>query len=89
MEIKATLSIETTTLSAQLHASGDTQLNASFNASVTAGDSFSLGHALGWDSQGRLAVQVATSAEADNTLPITAAAVQTELGNITVLLGTI
>ena len=42
-----------------------------------------------WDSQGRLAVQVADEAEADNTLPITAAAVHTELGNIEILLQTI
>ena len=37
----------------------------------------------------RIAVQVAEEAEADNTLPITAAAVYAELGNIEVLLGTI
>ena len=49
----------------------------------------SLGHALMWDKQGRLAVQVANEAEKDNTLPITAAAVHTELGNIEILLQTI
>ncbi len=65
------------------------QLNASFNTTVAAGGSFALGHALTWDDQGRLSVQVAEEAEADNTLPITAAAVHTELGNIAVLLGTI
>ena len=42
-----------------------------------------------WDKQGRLAVQVADEAEEGNTLPITAAAVYAELGNIEVLLGTI
>ena len=42
-----------------------------------------------WDRQGRLSVQVAEEAESDNTLPITAAAVYAELGNIEVLLGTI
>ena len=36
-----------------------------------------------------IGVQVADEAEADNTLPITAAAVYVELGNIEVLLGTI
>ena len=41
-----------------------------------------------WDSQGRLAVEVAEEASLDNTLPITAAAVQTTLGNIGVLLKT-
>ena len=56
---------------------------------LKAGGSFALGHALTWDDQGRLSVQVAEEAEADNTLPITAAAVHTELGNIAVLLGTI
>lgn len=40
-------------------------------------------------SRDGLAVQVADEAEADNTLPITAAAVYAELGNIEVLLGTI
>ena len=38
---------------------------------------------------GRLAVEVATEANADNTLPITSAAVQTAIGNIDVLLQTI
>ena len=42
-----------------------------------------------WDGDGRLAVEVASSAETDNTLPITSAAVQTALGNIDVLLKTI
>ena len=56
---------------------------------VQASGDFSLGHALMWDKQGRLAVQVADEAEADNTLPITAAAVHTELGNIEILLQTI
>lgn len=77
------------TIRATLH-TGQDRLNASFNATLHAnsGD-LTLGHALFWDERGRLAVQVATSAEADNTLPITAAAVQTEIGNIEVLLGTI
>lgn len=35
---------------------------------------------------GRLSVDVANDAEADNTRPITAAAVYTELGNIDILL---
>ncbi len=71
--------------------SSNVTIPASLNAQVTsaATGNLKLGHALTWDEQGRLAVQVAESAEADNTLPITAAAVQTELGNISVLLGTI
>ncbi len=73
---------------ATLH-TGQDRLNANFNATLHASSDLSLGHALFFDERGRLAVQVATSAEADNTLPITAAAVQTEIGNIEVLLGTI
>ena len=75
-------------ISAKLHTE-DERLHADFQATVQVGGSFSLGHALMWDRQGRLAVQVAEEAESDNTLPITAAAVYVELGNIEVLLGTI
>ena len=75
-------------IDAKLHAD-NVQLAAKFGVSVRVGGSFALGHALMWDSQGRLAVQVADAAEADNTLPITAAAVHTELGNIEILLQTI
>lgn len=72
-------------------ASNSETLNASINAQVTAvdGSNLRLGNALKWDSQGRLAVEVAEEASLDNTLPITAAAVQTTLGNIGVLLQTI
>ena len=63
--------------------------DAHLRETVQVGGGLSLGHALMWDKQGRLAVQVADEAEADNTLPITAAAVYAELGNIEVLLGTI
>ena len=72
-------------------ASNSETLNASMNAQVTAvdGSNLKLGNALKWDSQGRLAVEVAEEASLDNTLPITAAAVQTTLGNIGVLLQTI
>ena len=73
-------------ISAKLHTE-DERLHADFHATVQVGGDFSLGHALMWDKQGRLAVQVAD--EADNTLPITAAAVYAKLGNIEVLLGTI
>lgn len=48
-----------------------------------------LGHALGYDGDGKLAVQVANEVEEDNTLPITAAAVHTTVGNIEILLSTI
>ena len=73
-------------ISAKLHTE-DERLHADFHATVQVGGGLSLGHALMWDKQGRLAVQVAEEAEADNTLPITAAAVYAELGNIEVLLG--
>ena len=75
-------------ISAKLHTE-DERLHADFHATVQVGGGLSLGHALMWDKQGRLAVQVAEEAEAYNTLPITAAAVYAELGNIEVLLGTI
>lgn len=67
----------------------DVTLQASLNAQVHTSSNITLGHALLWDSQGRLAVDVANDAEADNTRPITAAAVFTEIGNIDVLLQTI
>lgn len=88
MRIKATLHDENLLLKVAL-SSANEQLAAKLGVSVHVGGSFSLGHALMWDSQGRLAVQVADAAEADNTLPITAAAVHTELGNIEILLQTI
>lgn len=40
-------------------------------------------------NEGKLSVQVADEAEQDNTLPITSAAVYTQIGNIEVLLSTI
>lgn len=71
--------------------SSNTTLRASMNAQVTTVDSsdLKLGHALKWDELGRLAVEVADDASLDNTLPITAAAVQTAIGNIDILLQTI
>ena len=88
MRIGARLHDENLCLKASL-SSENKRLAASLNVSVQASGDFSLGHALMWDKQRRLAVQVADEAEADNTLPITAAAVYTELGNIEVLLSTI
>ena len=88
MRIHATLHAENLLLKVAL-SSANEQLAAKLGVSIRVGGSFSLGHALMWDEQGRLAVQVADTAEADNTLPITAAAVHTELGNIEILLQTI
>ena len=88
MKIHARLHDENLCLKASLSSENES-IAASLNVSVQASGDFSLGHALMWDKQGRLAVQVADEAEADNTLPLTAAAVYTELGNIEVLLGTI
>lgn len=48
-----------------------------------------LGHALYYDGDGRLSVDVANDAEEDNTLPISSAAVGSIVGNIEVLLRTI
>lgn len=42
-----------------------------------------------YDENGQLSVKTADAAQADNTLPITSAAVHTTVGNIEVLLGTI
>lgn len=88
MRINAALRTELMRLNTALSIE-DVRLNATFHATVQAGGSFALGHALTWDDQGRLSVQVAEEAEANNALPITAAAVHTELGNIAVILGTI
>lgn len=76
------------TLKAHL-STGDANLNAVLGNEVHVSSDLRLGHALMWDALGRLAVDVATGAEADNTRPITAAAVYSELGNIDVLLRTI
>lgn len=88
MRVHATLHAENLLLKTAL-SSANEQIAAKLGVSIRVGGSFSLGHALTWDEQGRLAVQVADTAEADNTLPITAAAVHTELGNIEILLQTI
>lgn len=88
MKMDAKFSADKVQLAAAL-SSANEQLSAKLGVSVHVDGSFSLGHALMWDEQGRLAVQVADAAEADNTLPITAAAVHTELGNIEILLQTI
>lgn len=48
-----------------------------------------VGHALSITRDGVLSVECATEIEGDNTLPVTSAAVHTELGNIAVLLSTI
>ena len=65
------------------------QMNVQVHAAGFELEELPLGHALKWDDRGRLAVEVATEATEDNTLPITSAAVQTALGNIDVLLQTI
>lgn len=67
------------------------KLNAEIHVETTQTEitGLTLGHALVWDAAGRLAVDVADEPEADNTRPITSAAVQTALGNIDVLLKTI
>ena len=48
-----------------------------------------VGHGLKIDEAGVLSVNTADKPEADNTLPITSAAVDASIGNIAVLLGTI
>ena len=48
-----------------------------------------VGENLSITQTGRLSVLTANDAEHDNTLPITSAAVYTEIGNINVLLATI
>lgn len=48
-----------------------------------------VGHALSITRDGVLSVECANEIEGDNTLPVTSAAVHTELGNIAVLLSTI
>ena len=48
-------------INAKLHTENE-RLHADFHATVQVGGGFSLGHALMWDKQGRLAVQVADEA---------------------------
>ena len=58
--------------------------------SGSGGGGYVIGHGLKLDPDtNTLSVNVANSVEADNTLPITSAAVQATVGNIEVLLGTI
>ena len=54
------------------------------------GGSYNIGHGLLLDrSSNTLSVDTVDDFEGDNTLPITAAAVQNTVGNIEILLGTI
>ena len=55
----------------------------------TGGETITLGHALYYDENGRLSVQMSDEPEMDNTLPISSAAVHTTVGNIEILLKTI
>ena len=50
---------------------------------------YSLDNTLSLSLEGKLSVNTAGDAQQDNTLPITSAAVYTELGNIDALLRTI
>lgn len=68
---------------------GAVQLSASDVGADSAGTAFKPGNALELTQDGTLNVLTATEAEEDNTLPITAAAVYTEIGNIEILLKTI
>ncbi len=52
-------------------------------------DSLKVDETLKFSKEGVLGVNTTTEVEKDNTLPITAAAVHTTVGNIEVLLGTI
>ena len=81
--IHGKLSADTNSLAARLNA------EIHVEATQPATPELTLGNALIWDAEGRLAVDTADSPEADNTRPITSAAVQTALGNIDVLLKTI
>ena len=56
---------------------------------VEGGSSYEIGHGLKLDEDNKLCVDTATKVEGDNTKPITAAAVYTEIGNINALLETI
>ena len=58
--------------------------------SGSSGGGYVIGHGLKLDPDtNTLSVNVTNSVQADNTLPITSAAVQATVGNIEVLLGTI
>lgn len=52
-------------------------------------DMYNLGHALYKDEKGKLSVKMASENDADKTLPISAADVETTVGNIETILSTI
>lgn len=56
----------------------------------TAGSNINIdGHTLKMNDKGVLSVNTANKVEEDNTLPVTSAAVHTQIGNIDILLQTI
>ena len=65
---------------------GEVKLNAE---DVGAISKLSIGNGLKFNTDGKLAVDTADTAEQDNTRPITSAAVYTEIGNIDAILKTI
>ena len=65
---------------------GEVKLNAE---DVGAISKLSIGNGLKFNTDGKLAVDTADTAEQDNTRPITSAAVYTEMGNIDAILKTI
>ncbi len=84
---------EATTASSEATAAAEAAKAAAKEVADALGDGTGIrvipGHALYYDEGGKLSVQVAGEPEPDNTLPITAAAVHTSVGNIEILLKTI
>lgn len=59
------------------------------SGSGSGGTSFKVGHGLKMEAENTLCVDTVSDFDGDNTLPITAAAVQETVGNIEILLSTI
>lgn len=66
-----------------------TGLREALEEAASSGTSFEVGHGLKMEGEKTLCVNAVSDFEGDNTLPITAAAVQTTVGNIELILATI
>jgi len=66
-----------------------TGLREALEEAANSGTSYEVGHGLKLENEKTLCVDTAKDFEGDNTLPITAAAVQETVGNIEIILATI
>lgn len=66
-----------------------TGLREALEEAANSGTTYEVGHGLRLENEKTLCVDVVSDFEGDNTLPITAAAVQETVGNIEIILATI